>query len=263
MEIALPAIIIFLLVSPGFIFRAQFKRAERETFDYSPFGIVVGQAFLWTLVLHGLWLTITWWVFNSALDIKTLMQLLSPTSQQENASSFDAVSEDVARITSYFVSLYVFCWFVPLALRKQIVKYRLDREDFPLSWLLRMDAPWYYLLQGANLTKKPAVVFISVLVDVSGKAILYYGILVSYTVDRHTGELNRIVLSGVFRWELEGFDQAKTPEDKMKISESIDGNCLVISYDETITLNIKYLHEFTDTEQPPPDPGKTDAQPDQ
>ncbi|MFG0324723.1 hypothetical protein ACF8EF_20705 [Pseudomonas sp. zjy_15] len=257
MEIALPAIIIFLLVSPGFIFRAQFKRAERETFDYSPFGRVVGQAFLWTVVLHILWLIITWWLLNSTIDIKILMRLLSSTHQE---SSFDAVSKDVIRITSYFLSLYLFCWAVPPLLRKSIIKYRLDRKDYWFSWL-RMDAPWYYLLQGADLTKKPDVIAISAIVNVGDKPILYYGVLVDYIVDRHNGELNRLILSGAFRWELEKFDKANTTQDKMMISEPIDGNYLVISYDETITLNIKYLQESTDTD-PTPDPGNADAQPD-
>lgn len=242
MEIALPAIIIFLLVSPGFIFRAQFKKAERETFDYSPFGRVVGQAFLWTLVLHVLWLTLMWLIFNYTFDIKTLLRLLSSTHQE---TSFDAISNDALRITSYFSSLYFFCWAAPPLLRMQIVKYRLDREGSRLSWLTRMDAPWYYLLQGANLPKKPAAVSVSAIVDAGGKAILYHGVLVDFIVDRHTGELNRLVLSGTFRWELEKFDQAKTVEDKMKISETIDGHYFVISYDETITLNIKYLKEST------------------
>ncbi|MDW2777444.1 hypothetical protein [Pseudomonas sp. BEA3.1] len=258
MEIALPAIIIFLIVSPGFIFRAQFKKAERETFDYSPFGSVVGQAFLWTVILHVLWLAITWCIFDSMLDIKTLMRLLSSTSQEP---SFDAVSKDIVRITSYFLSLYFFCWFAPPFLRSKINKYRLGQKDYWFGWLLRMDAPWYYMLKGADLKQEANVIAISAIVNVGDKPILYYGVLVDYIVDRHNGELNRLILSGAFRWELDKFDKAKTTAEKMEIGVPIDGNYLVISYDETITLNIKFFQASIDT-KPPPDPGNADAQPD-
>ncbi|MFV3290100.1 hypothetical protein ACNFBR_15310 [Pseudomonas sp. NY11955] len=259
MEIALPAIIIFLIVSPGFIFRAQFKKAERETFDYSPFGRVVGQAFLWTLVLHVLWLIIAWWFFDSTLDIKILMKLLSSVSQ-DDASLFDAVYKDTAKITSYFLSLYFFCWLVPPFLRTMIVKHRLDRKDYWFGWLLRMDAPWYYMLQGADLKHEANVITISAIVNVADKPILYYGVLVDYVVDRHNGELNRLILKGAFRWELDKFDQAKTTAERMKIGVPIDGNYLVISYDETITLNIKFLQVSIHI-KPPSDPGNADAQP--
>ena len=41
MNVALPALVIFLLVLPGFVFRSRFKRAERTALDYAPFGRVV------------------------------------------------------------------------------------------------------------------------------------------------------------------------------------------------------------------------------
>lgn len=49
MNVALPALIVFLLLLPGFIFRTNLKRSERTSLDYSPFGHVVAEAVLWAL----------------------------------------------------------------------------------------------------------------------------------------------------------------------------------------------------------------------
>lgn len=238
MDIALPAIIVFLLITPGFIFRAQFKVAERETFDFSPFGRVVGQAFLWTLLLHGLWLTLAHMIFGLELNNKTLVDLL--TSEPEKIS-FENLSEDITKVTLYFSSLYFFCWIVPPILRAIIIRYRLDREDTNWGLLFHMDAPWHYILSGGNLENTPDMVFVSVIVKVGEEPIIYKGILYDYIVDRHTGELNRIVLSGTYRWKLSTYDDAP-PDKKMDLGTLIIGNLFVISYEDIITLNIEYLN---------------------
>lgn len=46
MNVALPALIVFLVLLPGFIFRARFKRTERTSLDFSPFGHVAAGAVL-------------------------------------------------------------------------------------------------------------------------------------------------------------------------------------------------------------------------
>ena len=38
MNVALPTLVTFIILLPGFILRSRFKRIERSTLDYSPFG---------------------------------------------------------------------------------------------------------------------------------------------------------------------------------------------------------------------------------
>jgi len=52
MNVALPALIVFFLLLPGFIFRTNLKRAERTSLDFSPFGQVVAEGILWASVQH-------------------------------------------------------------------------------------------------------------------------------------------------------------------------------------------------------------------
>lgn len=44
MNVALPAIVIFFVLLPGFIIRTRLKRAERTSLDFSPFSEVVAEA---------------------------------------------------------------------------------------------------------------------------------------------------------------------------------------------------------------------------
>lgn len=43
MNVALPALIVFFLLLPGFIFRTNLKRVERTSLDFSPFRQVVAE----------------------------------------------------------------------------------------------------------------------------------------------------------------------------------------------------------------------------
>jgi hypothetical protein len=93
MNIALPALVVFLLLLPGFIFRSRFKRAERISLDYSPFGQVVTEAVLWVTVLHVIWLITAYIVFGRFLDVSALLRLISSDASNQ-AKSIAAVSVD-------------------------------------------------------------------------------------------------------------------------------------------------------------------------
>lgn len=241
MDIALPGLIVFLIITPGFIFRAQFKRAERETFDYSPFGRVVGQAFFWVVTLHAAWLILTYVFFKQSLDVTTLLQLLTKPKD----STIEAISRDQLKITTYFVSLYFFCWLAPPYLRLLIINNRWDHADHKLSWIFRFDAPWYYILHGADQLKKPDLIFVSAIVEVGERSVLYRGVLVDYIVDRNNGALDRLILRGVYRWDVLDLDGSETKEEIMDKGIHIASNAFVISYDETVTLSIDYMYEIT------------------
>jgi hypothetical protein len=77
MNVALPALIVFLLLLPGFIFRTRLKRAERTSLDFSPFGQVAAEAVMWAVFAHLLWLAVSYWVFRHQLEPAVLMKLLS------------------------------------------------------------------------------------------------------------------------------------------------------------------------------------------
>lgn len=123
MSVALPALIVFLLLLPGFIFRTRLKRAERASLDFSPFGQVAAEALLWALVVHLIWLALADLVFRHRFEPVVLMKLLStaPASQIE---ARDALAKEFNWISAYFISLLFAAFAIPTLIRFLISKWR-------------------------------------------------------------------------------------------------------------------------------------------
>jgi len=244
MNVALPALITFLVLLPGFIFRTGLKRVERTSLDFSPFGQVAAEAVLWALVAHLLWLLLAYGLFQHRFEPVVLMKLLSsnPTSQAEAAI---AVGNAFNWIAAYFVSLIVGTYAIPKLIRAAISKFRLDRQSFPLSGIFRFhEAPWYYLLTGADFSRDdaPDLIVISAIVEVAKEAILYVGVLDEFFVDAE-GNLDRLVLQGVSRRPIASDKLRGGPEveDEGDRFYEIEGDSFVLRYAETVTLNVQYV----------------------
>ena len=248
MNVALPTLVIFLLVLPGFVFRNRFKRAERTALDYAPFGRVVAEAVLWAALLHGLWLYGAWLFRGQSFRLDLLLALLSANNSLQ-AATIDASSRQAANLAEYFGSLLVASYVVPAGLRAFITWQRLDRLGHWLAPLARFnDAPWYYLLTGADFSKDklPDLIKVAAIVDVAGQAVLYQGFLEDFyfTPD---GGLDRLVLQGVSRRPMINdvtepisvVDTDSTAPDEWFYP--VDGDYFVLRYAEVITLNIQYI----------------------
>lgn len=244
MNVALPALIVFLLLLPGFIFRARLKRVERTSLDFSPFGQIVAEALLWALLAHLTWLAISYFIFRHQFNSLVLMQLLSsaPASQADAAKD---VAKDFNRISVYFVTLLLASFTIPPIIRAVISTFRLDRAAARFGTVFRFhEAPWYYLLTGADFSKdeEPDFIVISAIVEVAKEAILYVGVLDEFFVDAG-GQLDRLVLQGVARRPLANDKPApgsEKPDDGERFYE-IDGDSFVLRYSEAITLNVQYV----------------------
>jgi hypothetical protein len=253
MNVALPALIVFLLLLPGFIFRTRLKLAERTSLDYSPFGQVVVEAVLWSVFAHLLWLSVSFLVFQHRLEPTVLMNLLSATPTTLVKAN-ERVGEDFEWISGYFVTLLLASYAVPKGLRSLISKFGLDRDTARWSPLFRFHgAPWYYLLTGADSEKNDAPDFIAVsaIVDVAGEAVLYVGILVEFFVNSE-GQLDRLVLREVMRRPIAEDKTADGGGNNSTRFYRVDGDYFVLRYSETITLNVQYL-KLTPAEGSPQD----------
>ncbi|MDQ2989639.1 MAG: hypothetical protein M3R60_11125 [Pseudomonadota bacterium] len=127
MNVALPALIVFLLLLPGFIIRTRLKRAERASLDFSPFGQVVAEAVLWSVVAHLFWIAVSYSVFRHRFEPVVLLKLLSsaPTNQPE---AIEALARDFKWISAYFITLLFSSFAIPKFIRILISKFRLDRS---------------------------------------------------------------------------------------------------------------------------------------
>lgn len=251
MNVALPAIIAFFIFLPGFILRAQLKQAERTSLDFSPFGQVVAEAVICSLLAHSVWLIFTSLLTHQSFDPLVMMKLLSgaPLIQESAAKS---VADSFNSVVIYFVTLVVASFVLPKILREAIEKYRLDRVDSKFAWLFRLhDAPWYYLLTGADFPKDkiPSMIKVSAIVEVAKEAVLFVGVLDEYFLSTD-GQLDRLVLQGVVRRSLakdkskDGAIEDPILADAPSIDRfyEIDGDYFVLRNSDIKTLNIEYVY---------------------
>lgn len=248
MNVALPAIVIFFVLLPGFIIRTRLKRAERTSLDFSPFGEVVAEAVVWSVLAHCLWILLAYALAGQVFQPLVLLKLLSgAVTVQEGAAIAFAAS--FWWVTFYFVSLLVAAFVFPIVSRAIITKYRLDRSGARFSYIFRFhNAPWYYLLTGADFADDdaPDMVLISAIVEVAKDAVLYVGVLDEFYVDSE-GQLDRLVLQNVARRPLSRDKPlAETNGEAGRNTEAsrfyeVDGDSFVLRYSEAITLNIQYV----------------------
>lgn len=252
MNVALPALVVFLLLLPGFIFRTRLKRAERTSLDYSPFGQVAAEAVLWVVILHLVWLAASYQFFGRQLDATTLLRLLASDAAGQ-AKAAEAVSGQFKWIAAYFVTILFGAYAIPTGIRAVISKYRLDRIGSPFSSIFRFhQAPWYYLLTGADFGEddQPDLVVVSAIVEVGKDTMLYTGYLDEFFVDAE-GQLDRLILQEAMRRPITSDKEVANPDAWHDHSRfyPVDGDYFVLRYSEAITLNVQYV-KLVSTDEP-------------
>ena len=242
MNLALPAIVVFLLLLPGFVARSRIKRVERATLDYSPFGQVVTEAVAWAGALHLLWITAMHLLTPLRWRADVALHLLSADPHVQTAA-LDAVAAQASGVALYFGSLLAAAYLLPMACRRAISRWRLDRDGAPLSGVLRFSgAPWYYLLSSADFPADdvPDFVSVSAIVDVANQPYLYIGLLEDYFLNPD-GALDRVILQQVMRRPLASDKANGSSERDLSRFYPIDGDYFVLRYSEMRTLNVEYI----------------------
>jgi hypothetical protein len=243
MNFALPATLILLILLPGFVVRSRFKRVEKQSLDFSPFGIAFTEGICWAFLLNFLWIVMLEHFSPYQFEPIIFFELLS-TNSKLFESGITKVTNNINPVFFYFGSQYLLAILVPPVIKHLISKFRVDRFDSKFSWLFRFNgAPWYYLLSGTdfNKDKLPDLIYVSAIVDVAGNAYIYSGQLDEYYLDE-SGKLDRLILHGTKKRPIlldrtNSNDQIISPDR----SNSIEGDYFVLRYEEAITLNIKYI----------------------
>lgn len=241
MNFALPALVVFALILPGFIARSRIKRIERQSLDYSPFGQIVTEALVWAALLHLIWCLALSWLTDYQCRPEIVFGLLGSDPGRQ-ARALSALELQVPQVLAYLVSLVAFSYVAPSCLRELITKFRLDREGGGWwSGFLRFSgAPWYYLLTGADFSEDecPDCILISAVVNIAGSPYLYVGRLDAYFLAQD-GQLDRLILTDVMRRPLDGEKSGDDGDGSRFLP--IEGDCFVLRYSETTTLNIEYV----------------------
>lgn len=256
MNFALPAIVAFFIVLPGFAFRSKLQLVDGTKVDYSPFGQVVTEAVLWAIILHAIMLWLSHVLFGQTLHIDVLLRLLSGGASEVDQA---LIAQSAKWVAAYFCVLLVAAVLLASALRFVVSQYRLDRNDSKFSSLFRFRrAPWYYLLSGADFDKgnEPDLIQIAAVVALQGESYIYQGILEHYYTDA-AGQLDRLVISNASRRALKDDDEALIQRAKVGLALKslhrrstrpkglrfypIIGDYFILHYDEIATLNVRYI----------------------
>jgi hypothetical protein len=244
-NVAFPALLTFLLILPGYIFRGAFTRSERTQLDNRPFTSETVKSLIIAIFLHTFWLQLSKLFSPITIDYHVFLILFTSVRGDLLELAINRSANHIPAFTTYLVTIYIFSYTLGLLAQKMVIKYKLDRHPL-LSELFKFDTPWFYLFKGFNDEGDEAdFVKLAVTVQQVEATYLYYGILEDFFLTE-TGNLDRIVLSSVVRRQLTaddailiGYEEARLSKEEVRFYE-ISGDRLVLKYRDISSLNIEY-----------------------
>ncbi|RQW83309.1 MAG: hypothetical protein EHM79_16470 [Geobacter sp.] len=241
MNIAFPALLVFLIILPGFIFRHSFKLSEKAIIDQTPFATAFVKGVVLAALLHLPWVAIASRI-GYPVDYNALLMLLA-SPQRENAllPVINAVAYHFNIIIFYFVSLYLASALLGVLLRYLVVQFKLDKRSY-IGPLVKFDTPWYYLFNGYQENFDIDGVVVSAIVEIDKNPYLYTGLLKEYFF-APDGTLDRLVLEMAMRRPIskDRNSDEETGENPDERFYEITGDYFVLRYSEIKTLNIEFV----------------------
>lgn len=238
MNVAFPAVLMIILISPGLIFSRSFFQMDDLSLIYVPFTNKATVGIFATIVIHIVLVLIVYAV-GYEINFKEIFVFISGAHGEIYANAIKSISPmQVAGFIIYLVVAYSGAFFLGNLCRRGIKKFKLDKK---FRWL-RLDNPWYYLFAGQDYGEQtePDGVRIAATADIAGKCYLFIGYLNHYFFDRD-GNIDRLILTDAMRREIEN---DKCVLDEKTIEERcypIDGHYFVLKYSEIKNLNVQFL----------------------
>jgi len=238
MNIAFPALLIFLLILPGLIFNSAFYKIENIPLTYVPFTKKTIISAVVTLILHTIGLLVLTSIVHHSLSVKPLLVLISGVQGKEYSAVLSALTMGQLFYSAiYLLIIYFTAYICGRFFRLLIIQFELDR--YPI---FEIDSPWYYLFKGYEWEDgKPGGVQIAAILEMSGKCFLYVGILQNFFLNSD-GNIDRLVLTNAMRRKI--YKDKKPDEPKTDLSKRfypIDGNYFVLKYAEVKNLNVQFI----------------------
>lgn len=266
MDVAFPALLIFLIVLPGIVCRYGYRKGTWTSPVYLTsiseeiaYGVVIAAA------LHLAW----GWVlglFGVVINLDAVLFFLTGIDGAGAAraeKALQSVVQSPQGIFGYFLGLNVAAGLLGFGLHELVRYYRLDLR-FPA---LRFRNEWYYLFRqedpimdiiaarrwrwGGREFREwlrfyrsiQGYTYVSAVVEQGGVAYIYWGYLHKFFFDK-TGGLDRIVLTHTKRRLLDRDkpNPAQPSPEKDDRFYPISGDYLVLRYAQIQTLNVEYRY---------------------
>ncbi|MGF6735746.1 hypothetical protein OKW50_007919 [Paraburkholderia youngii] len=247
MNVAFPAVLLFLVVLPGFLFRQFFQRNEVRTFDHTPFSSVVLKALLCAAFFNAV-VALGVHAFGYEIELGDVIRLLvgGASALSDLNGRLPWLNAHPEAGAGYFALTSAVALAAALVWRAAVQGWELDRVGNPFARFVRGDAPWYYLFSGLDHPKEDAIdgATVAAVVEFKEGSYLYTGVLDSYEVSAD-GQLDRLFLVQAQRREL-GKDREYDSENNKYVEDKtrfypIAGDVFVLRYEEIKTLNVTYF----------------------
>ncbi|MCH1927086.1 hypothetical protein L9G74_13630 [Shewanella sp. C32] len=228
MSITLSALFIFLLIVTGFIFYNTHDKKEGHRLEQKPFEISSAGGVLSSFIFH--------FIYASAIDnyykINFKLCISIVTGEKLTSKNIDNLISNSHLIFFYFITSYIIAY----VLGKLSQKIRLYLNPYKIS-AFAYDTPWYYELKGkVSEELSSQIIKVSCLAVIGSESFLYYGYLEDFYLDK-TGQLDRIVLSDVYRRNIKNDDKGEKDERFY----AIKGARLILKYSIIHNINIEYI----------------------
>jgi hypothetical protein len=130
MNIALPALLIFLFILPGFIFNLAFYRTENTPLNFIPLTHKAIISSIVTLLLHIIWLVIITLVLSYKINFELLLILISGLQNESFSSATNSITtHNLFCLFIYLLSIYLSAYFIGLFFRWCIKHFKLDKRN--------------------------------------------------------------------------------------------------------------------------------------
>lgn len=236
MNIAFPALLLFLFLLPGFVFRAAFRSLEGSRVDAGPFASSSIKSVVYALFLNVIGWTIVEQCTRYTVHWNALLAMFHGDKVKDAEFAIALVAKHPWAHVGYFLALYAGSAAAGWFLRGLVTVFALDRADRPLHRIFRSGTEWYYLFNGYDLPERPDVVYVTAVVNLD-EPYLYIGIFQNYFLTGE-GDLDRVVLSEVARRKLSADNN--DPTLKNPAFYPIEGEQFILRYSEMVTLNVSY-----------------------
>lgn len=236
MNVAFPAVLMIILISPGLIFSLSFFQIDDLPLSFTNKASV---SIVATIIIHFLLMLVVYGI-GYEINFKEIFIFISGAHGEIYANAIRLISfTQVVGFIIYLIVAYSSAFFLGKLCRWCIKKFKLDKNFRGL----RLDNPWYYLFAGYDYGEQaemPDGVRIAATADIAGKCYLFIGYLDHYFFDRE-GNIDRLILTDAMRRELENdkcVSEEKTIEERCY---PIDGHYFVLKYSEIKNLNVQFL----------------------
>jgi hypothetical protein len=264
MNLVFGSVLLFILISPGLIFRFSYLQG---TYAKLTFKVSAVEEVFWALVPALFFQSFGILFVEQVLLIPVRLDVIYHLITGNGLVDFTIIGESLAPFLGYIFSLILIS-----ALSGVLARYIIRKLKLDIHWqFLRFGNEWHYLLSGEiMINQKPDLkwynvmqligyarreifssldkntwIQIDILVNSSEGNMIYSGILENYYLSKENG-LDRIYLRNVYRRKLKddlGNDQPNVGYLDRHLDAryySMPGDLLVFTYDKIINLNITY-----------------------